>query len=477
MVSNVQNLEEKNNQLARLVGIQSSKLNYYQELKEKLSELEKKNDLLQRTKETTHDLYECSRLQARRRDQAISSLASISHALTTTTQGVDVLLQTILRAITNIFDTPFVVLISDEGDSQRIVHQPTVAQTDTLLDNLLKHISDATQQMILTLWPVRINTVTTNDFSPQREDHFLCVPMMREGTLVGTICLQINENRDMDEYDLATCQILANQAAVAIQNAQLFEEGRRLQAQSEKLYRLVVKQKNEAERKSRALQAALAEIDTMEREQIISLERERIARDLHDRVAQTLTSIGINLEWCRQHLSLESPLRERIVLLKRLARNGLYEIRSAILGLSSADVAEVGLAAALEKLVGDFEKIAGIEAFFKSHGDVQRFDIGVENALYYTCQEALHNVFKHAQARQVKISLTFAPETLTLMVIDDGIGIDPVIVEQIDQPEVTFGLSNMTKRLTKHKGDLLINNVNGTGTRIVASIPTQELLR
>lgn len=475
-MSNAQDLVEKNDQLARLVGIQSSKLNYYQELKQKLSELEQKNDLLQQAKATTDELYKRSRLQALRLDQALSSLAGISHALTTTTQGVDVLLQTIMRTITNIFDTPFVVLISDEGNNQRrIVHQPAAAPSGSLLDHLLQHLADAAEQMASTLQPARIEAVAATGDLDQTGTQFLCVPMMRAGTLVGAICLQINEDRGIDDYDLATCQILANQAAVAIQNAHLFEESRRLQAKSETLYRLAVEQKDKAEQKSAALQAALAEIDTMEREQIISAERERIARDLHDSVAQILTSIGINLEWCRQHLPSKSPLRERIVLLKRLARNGLYEIRSAILGLTSADVAEVGLAAALEKLVGDFEKIAGITACFECHGDERRFDIGVEDALYYICQEALYNVFKHAQAHQVKVTLIFTDQALSLTVIDDGIGIDPVVIEPPVQGGVTFGLNNMAQRITALKGNLSVKNVNGTGTRVVASVSTQEL--
>lgn len=473
MISSEQDLADKNQRLARLVGIQSSKLNYYPELKQKLDELEQKNELLQQTKETTDVLYERSRLQAARLDQALSSLASISRALTTTTQGVDVLLQTIMRTITNVFDSPFVLLISDESaNERRIVYQPVEAPAGALRDNLLKHVSDAAQQMAATLQPVRLNTISANGHTNEPGGHFLCVPMMREGMLVGTICLQINEDRGLDEYDLATCQILADQAAVAVQNAQLFEESRRLQARAEELYRLAIEQKDKAEDKSRALQAALAEIDTMERQQIISAERERIARDLHDSVAQILTSIGINLEWCRQHLSPKSPLLERIVLLKRLARNGLYEIRSAILGLSSADVAEVGLAAALEKLVGDFEKIANIRAHFELHGEVYRPDVGVEDALYYICQEALYNVFKHAQAHRIEVNLTFTPDTLTLTITDDGIGIAPNLITQIGQSGVTFGLNNMTKRTQELEGGLSVSNVNGQGTRIVARVPT-----
>lgn len=472
MTPNEQSPANKDHLLARLVGIQSSKLNYYSELKEKLHELEHKNILLQQAKETTDALYERSRLQAERLDQAISSLECISHALTTTTQGVDVLLQTIARAIAEVFGSSFALLISDDGGQEpRIVHRPIGEPASMLRDNLLKLVPGATQQMVSTLRPVWISSISENCRPRDEADNILCVPMMREGTLVGTICLQTGEERDLDEYDSATLQILANQAAVAIQNAQLFEESQRLKAKAEELYRMAVEQKDEAERKKRELQAALAEIDTMEREQIINAERERIARDLHDSVAQILTSIGINLEWCRKHLPPDSSIEERIVLLKRLARNGLYEIRNAILELSSADIAEVGLVAAVEKLVGDFEKIAGITAAFEAQGEARRPAIDVEDALYHVCQEALYNIFKHAQARQVDVNLAFALDGLTLTITDDGIGIEPGVIEQTGQG-VTFGLSNMFNRTVEVGGTLSVSRVDGKGTRVIARIPS-----
>jgi len=460
-MTNHRDLTDRSQRLARLVGIQSSKLNYYPEFKQQLAELEYKNELLQQAKETTDALYERSRRQAERLDRAIVSLSSISGTLTTTTEGVDVLLQKIMRTITNVFDTSLVLLISDGPDKeQRVMAQPMAAQ---LRDNLLKRLEDVTPQMTTTFQPVQLNNIRGEPLHELRSD-FMCVPMQREGILVGTICLRINRDRGLDDYDLATLQILANQAAVALQNAQLFAESRRLQAKAEAMYHLARQEQEKAK-------AAQAEINTMERQQIISTERERLARDLHDSVAQILTSIGINLEWCRQHLPPKSPLTDRFTLLKWLARNGLYEIRRAILKFSATRVAEIGLALAVETLVGDFEKIAGISASFELKGEVCQPDHQIEDALYHICQEALYNVFKHAQASQVRVTLTFTPADLALRVTDDGIGIDPGIVNQIGQNGATFGLTSMTKRTTELQGTLSINNVNGSGTEVVAHIP------
>ncbi len=467
-MTNHHDLTDRSQRLARLVGIQSSKLNYYSEFKQQLAELEYKNELLRQTKETTDALYEQSRQQAERLDRAIAALASISGTLTTTTEGVDVLLRKIMRTITNVFDTSMVLLISDGSEEeQRVLSQPMTAQ---LRDNLLERLADVTPKMAATFQPVQLNNVRGESPHAPRRD-FMCVPMRREGTLVGTICLRINRDRGLDAYDLAALQILANQAAVAIQNAQLFEESRRLQAKAEAMYHLALRKQEEAERKRQALAAAQAEISTMERQQIISAERERLARDLHDSVAQILTSIGINLEWCRQHLSPQSPMTERISLLKWLARNGLYEIRRAILEFSAVRVAEVGLATAIETLVGDFEKIAGISTSFELQGEVRRPDHQIEDALYHICQEALYNVFKHAQASHVWVTVTFTPTNLSLRVTDDGTGIDPGIVNQIGQNGATFGLTSMTQRTTELEGTLSINNANGSGTEVIAHIP------
>lgn len=471
MIRGEQSREERDLLLARLVGIHSSKLNYYTDLKEKIQELEHKNILLQQAKETADALYERTRVQAERLDRAMSSLACISHALTTTTQGVDVLLDTIAQTIAKVFSSTFVLVIDDDGRKERrVIHWPIGPQVSDLRKTLLEYVSCVTEQMLSEKRPVQVNSVSGNCQPGEQAGKILCVPMLREGSLVGTICLQTSEDRDFDMYDVATLQILGNQAAVAIQNAELFEDSQRLRARAEELYRVALEQKNEAERKRRELQAALAEISIMEREQILSAERERIARELHDRVAQILSSIGLNLEWCRQHLPPDSLVQERIVCLKQLARNGLFEIRNTILELSSASIAEVGLVAALEKLVGDFEKISWITAAFEVHSEIWRPAISLEDALYHICQEALYNVFKHARARRVEVSLAFEPKTLILTVTDDGIGIDPEVIEQGGQG-VTFGLKNMFKRAEEVGGSLSIDRLDGKGTRIVARIP------
>lgn len=404
-------------------------------------------------------------------DRAISSLERISHALTTTTEGVDVLLQTIARTIAQVFNSPFVFVVVKSGYKQRrAAFQDGGKNSDAPPSDLLEHAPCLDEAMLSKPGLIRINRLPRDHRPCQHLRNVVCVPMLRDGMPEGSICLQTGRDRELDEDDAATLQTLANQAAVAIQNARLFEESLYLRAQTEELYRIAVQQKNEAERKQLELQEALDEIDSMEREQIISAERERIARELHDDVAQILVSMGLNLEWCRQHLPVESPAQERIALLKQLARNGLFEVRNAILGLSSVNISEVGLTTALEKLVGDFEKISHISAVLSLEGASRQLPKGVGNALYYIAQEALYNVFKHSQAKHVEVKLLFESEATTLTVTDDGIGMGKGGDGQ-GRAAVTFGIKNMRRRAEELGGSLLIGKGEVGGTRVIARLP------
>ncbi len=420
-----------------------------------------------------HDVMagERYRVQVQTLNRTLSSLERISHALTTTTQGVTVLLQTITKTVAEVFDCRFVFLVIKSGSKEVCaVYPPRRGSAASGEAEVVEQGWCITEQTLLGCGPMSVNCMAQDGCPCEHLGEVITVPMSRNGLLEGSISVQTSQDRALDEYDSSILQILANQATVAIQNARLFEESQYLRAQAEELYRVAVEQRQEAERKRRELEMAQDEIDAMEREQIISTERERIARELHDDVAQTLASIGLNLEWCRQRLAADSPIQERIGCLKELARNGLYEVRNAILGLSPTNIAEVGLTCALEKLVSDFTHISRIPAKIQSSGPVPESPTGAEEALYHICQEALYNVFKHAHAEHVHVLLAFDEGWTKLTVADDGIGIRAGIPGH--QPSaVTFGLRNMKARAEELGGSLTLNRGDVRGTRVTARIP------
>ncbi len=471
--------------LAMLTGIDASKINYYAELKNKIRELEIKNEQLREAKiiadewyrmacadaEKIAMLYEESRVQAERLDRAIAALRSISQALTNTTQGVDDLLQSVVRTAAALFTAEYAVVTYGEGEQTKRVVYCTYGlpsgPVPALPPERLLHLIEAAgreRRPIMDVCRSHGTTVT-----------LLCTPMMREESPVGNICLQRQNGAVFTETDLQIVQILANQAATAIENARLFEESRRLHAETVELYEMALRQKEEAERRTTELRQARYEISQMQKEQILSEERNRIARELHDNVAQILTSIGLNLELCRRQLSDDSPVAQRLASLKQLARNGIYEIRNTIFALSTVSALSAGLPRALSSLAREFEQITGLKATTRFIGNERKLPLAVETALYRVAQEALYNAFKHAEATQVHVEVGFSDSEITMQVTDNGIGITEVTIQRAQQGH-TFGLRNMQSRVEELGGTLAIGRAlpSGRGTRVTARLSVKD---
>jgi signal transduction histidine kinase len=397
-------------------------------------------------------------------DRALSALERISRALTETTEGVDVLLHTIAQTVAEVFDCPFVFLVVKSGDTERCAIYPSDC------DPPFPGAWCITEQTLLYGGSVQVACRAAEGCPCDFPRNLITVPMSRDGSLQGSISLHTSGDSDLDEYNSSVLQVLANQATVAIQNARLYEESQELRRRAEDLYRVAIGQKQAAERKRRELEMAQDEIAAMEREQIVSAERERIARELHDDVAQILASIGLNVEWCRQQLPSDAVVQERLSCLKKLARDGLYEVRHALLGLSPTRVSELGLVEALRKLVDDFQQISRIPTTLEITGQPRRKRDGTANALYHICQEALYNVFKHAHADQVRVRVEFSPDSVGVVVVDDGVGFGSAKGEG-DGRAVTFGLRNMKARAEELGGQVVIELDGERGTRVAASIP------
>lgn len=394
-------------------------------------------------------------------DRTLSALERISGALTATTDGVEALLQTLVRTVAEVFDCPFVFIVVRDGERERYAMYPS---DDASGGRPFPGAWCITEQTLLAGGPMQVSCLIREGCPCEFPRDLVTVPMSREGLLAGSISLQTSGDRVLDEHNSTLLQVLANQAAVAVQNAKLLAETRELYRQADDLYRL-------AERKRHELEIARDEIAVMAREQIISDERERIARDLHDDVAQILAGIGLNVEWCRQQLPADEtdPVQERLTCLKQLARDGLYEIRHTLLRLAPASVATLGLTRALEKLVSDFEHISRIRARLELTGPEREPATTVSTAIYHICQEALYNAFKHADADQVCVTFGYQDDDVVLSVTDDGIGI-PADGGPTDA-RVTFGLQNMRARAEELGGLLRIERTGDHGTRVTARVP------
>ena len=200
-------------------------------------------------------------------------------------------------------------------------------------------------------------------------------------------------------------------------------------------------------------------------------ERNRLAREIHDTLAQGLTAAALQLESADALMGAGSnPGRAHDSVLRALSltKTNLEEARRSVLDLRAAPLEGQPLSEALKVLVGRWERETGIPARIRSVNGGRPLPPRVEAALYRICQEALANVARHAGASRATVRLVATPQSVRLAVEDDGRGFDP--------SEVTpgrHGLIGMRERAELLGGTFEVESVPGKGTRVEASVPLE----
>ncbi len=203
-------------------------------------------------------------------------------------------------------------------------------------------------------------------------------------------------------------------------------------------------------------------------------EKNRIAQELHDTVLQLLFTIGLRLQWSLDRLAPESELNAPLLDVRGLTARAGSELRGAIFTLSS-DIAEVGLLAAVQRLVDEQARRADWTARVVA-GDVSaHLPVLVQNAAHRVVREALMNAYKHAHASDVMVSLRETSTTLTVVVQDNGVGIpQEKLIAFRDAPD-HFGLRTIAEQVERLGGVLSIyHNEDEPGTAVKAVIPLHE---
>src|SRR5215207_369259 len=202
-------------------------------------------------------------------------------------------------------------------------------------------------------------------------------------------------------------------------------------------------------------------------------ERNRLAREIHDTLAQGLTATTLQLESADALLDADSdaervrgPLRRAL----SLTQSNLEEARRSVLDLRAAPLEERPLSEALKTLVDRWEAETGVNARYAAVNGSRPLPPSVEAALYRICQEALTNVARHAGAGRVSVQLVATPEQVQLSVEDDGRGFDPSGVSGDHH-----GLVGMRERAEMLGGVLGVRSGAGEGTRVEATVPLERL--
>ena len=195
------------------------------------------------------------------------------------------------------------------------------------------------------------------------------------------------------------------------------------------------------------------------------LERQRLARELHDETGQALTSILLGLKGVEeardgeQVAAAASQLRELVV-------TTLQDVRRLAVELRPKALDDFGLVPALERLIETFQDQTGIEVDLAPRLGEERLPFDVETALYRITQEALTNVVKHARAKHVSIVLTRRDGTVSAVIEDDGLGFD----EAQAGPD-GLGLLGMRERVALVSGRLAVETSPGSGTTLSIEVP------
>lgn len=222
-----------------------------------------------------------------------------------------------------------------------------------------------------------------------------------------------------------------------------------------------------------ALRAAQEEAEAarlaMEGERSRKQERERMARDLHDDLLQTLSSVKVDLATAEMRAAEPDRARETLERSREDLTRAIESARRLVTGLRARELEGRGLVQAIEALAVEAGARAGATCTFACHArDIGTLTPAVEECLYRVAQESLTNASRHADARTIRVSLTrTADDHLVLRVEDDGRGVDGT------QPvaDDSFGVRGMRERVAAVGGSLVLHGRPGEGTMVEATVP------
>jgi PAS domain S-box-containing protein len=297
----------------------------------------------------------------------------------------------------------------------------------------------------------------------------LGVPILSRGRAVGD--LYLTDKIGADEFtqsDQELLTILAGHAAVAIDNAHLYEDVRAARDQLERWNRdleaRVVERTREIERMSWEMASRVLQAQEEE--------RKRIARELHDETAQSLVSLLINLDLLKPAIAESGePLVSGMSRFGGLLRQTLDEVRALSHDLRPTLLDDVGLVPAIQSFGDEWMQTFDVPVTVAVEGEAERrLPSDVEIALFRITQEALMNAGKYARATEVSVSVSITDDEVLLVVQDNGRGFDPT---QLERPTRNggLGLYGMRERAVILGGELNIDSETGKGTRVTLRSP------
>jgi signal transduction histidine kinase len=217
----------------------------------------------------------------------------------------------------------------------------------------------------------------------------------------------------------------------------------------------------------------LMRLTQQSRQTAVIAERNRMARDIHDTLAQGFTGVIMQLEAAKGATEQGNPaeVADRISRAGELARSSLEEARRSVRALRPRALRDARLSMALQDLLKRMTEGTGLNADFKADGDERRIPTEYEEGLLRITQESLTNTVKHANARIFNATLNVSEGKIQLQMVDDGRGFDP-------QAESDgLGLIGMKERVDQMGGQFIIRSKPGVGTEILVVLKNETTLK
>ncbi len=296
---------------------------------------------------------------------------------------------------------------------------------------------------------------------------FLGVPLRIAGHPIGMIGVANRPSPYESEHERLLLTYAA-QVAIVIRNAQLYEQ---LATTNEELEQMVETRTAQLREASRELEEKAAELQLVLSQTVEAQEqeRQRIAREIHDGVNQSLIAAMLELTSSQHRLERGAvdDARQAVGSAQLILRSVEAEIRQVLADLHPPVLEGLGLEAGLRRLGEAFSQQTGLKCKTTVGHRTARLPGAMEVSLYRIAQEALHNIATHADAERAGVMLRFEATAVTLEISDDGCGFDPSRANGPDH----LGLRSMRHRAESLGGRLTVDSSPGRGTTIRAVVP------
>jgi PAS domain S-box-containing protein len=268
------------------------------------------------------------------------------------------------------------------------------------------------------------------------------LPLLVRGRLIGSINLYSDRP---DAYTAENVELIgeaADQVAIALHNARLYDENRLARERLEVLSRRLIRAQED--------------------------ERRQIARELHDEIGQALTAVKVNLQSVKNRAA---GLDDRVAECIAIVDDTLGRVRGMALDLRPSLLDDLGLVAALQWYVEGHARRTGMAGRFIADPEKLRAAPEIETACFRLVQEALTNIARHSGATRFSVELLQHNGGLELIVRDDGCGFDPALALKRARGGASLGLVGMIERIELVGGKVAFVSAPGKGTEVQASIP------